>query len=379
MLDEIMRQKDAKLKEAVRASLAGNVKEAFEKLGNRVAQVNPDYLPGAAAARWLKLNPETRARAGLMAPSHALRADINVYIRERLARDGAIHGPRLEAERLVSRSYTKAEKMLAGNYSSGDLVSFHRAFKTLGVEKGDERRVAAVDDRVGKVLLEAPDGQHVEWRPRWVAAKRGAVEVYRSGALELRAGDRIRWTKNHDGMGLVNSHTAEVTSIGRDRVRFRLEDGRSLTLRRGDSQLRHLDHAWASTVHAFQGRTVDNVIAVMESRHPHLSTQKSFYVEISRARNRADLVTDDAEALREHLETATGERVAALEGIGAAVERPADRFEPGVLDRLFGQKDGPDRSNAPPEPSANQPAEQPVEPLPEKTPEPKQGQYDLEL
>ena len=38
----------------------------------------------------------------------------------------------------------------------------------------------------------------------------------------------------------------------------------------------HLDHAWASTVHAFQGRTVDNVIAAMEASHPHLTTQKSF-------------------------------------------------------------------------------------------------------
>ena len=61
---------------------------------------------------------------------------------------------------------------------------------------------------------------------------------------------------------------------------------------------------------------MDNVIAVMEANHPHLTTQKSFYVEISRARHRAELVTDDAGALRERLEAATGERVSALEGIG---------------------------------------------------------------
>ncbi len=85
-----------------------------------------------------------------------------------------------------------------------------------------------------------------------------------------------------------------------------------------DPQIRHLDHAWASTVHAFQGRTVDNVIAVMEAKHPKLSTQKSFYVEISRARHNAELVTDDAKELRETLEAVTGERVSALEGIGAA-------------------------------------------------------------
>ena len=89
------------------------------------------------------------------------------------------------------------------------------------------------------------------------------------------------------------------------RVSFRLEDGKTLELGKGDPQLRHLDHAWASTVHAFQGRTVDNVIAAMEAHHPHLTTQKSFYVEISRARDRAELVTDDAAELRAQLQNVT--------------------------------------------------------------------------
>ena len=136
--------------------------------------------------------------------------------------------------------------------------------------------------------------------------------------MELRAGDRIRWTRNDTGLGLVNSDTAEVAVVRGDRVAFRLGDGRTLELGKNDPQRRHLDHAWASTVHAFQGHTVDNVIAVMEAKHPKLSTQKSFYVEISRARHNAELVTDDAKTLRETLEAATGERVSALEGIGAA-------------------------------------------------------------
>ena len=96
---------------------------------------------------------------------------------------------------------------------------------------------------------------------------------------------------------------------------FRLEDGRMLDLRLGDPQLRHVDRAWASTVHVFQGRTVDNVIAAIEANHANLTTQKSFYVEISRDRDRAELVTDDREALRETLEAVTGERIAALEAV----------------------------------------------------------------
>ena len=224
---------------------------------------------------------------------------------------GAIHGPAFAGERLVSHGYTRAEKALAANYAPGDVVAFHRPYKRLGVEKGDERRVVGVDHRSSTVMLEGRGGQTVPWKPGQVAGRNDGTEVYRAEAIELRAGDRVRWTRNDKGLGLVNSRTAEVVSAGKDRVSFRLEDGQALALGRNDLQLGHLDRAWASTVHAFQGRTVDNVIAAMEADHPHLTTQKSFYVEISRARDRAELVTDDAE----RLETATGERLSALEGI----------------------------------------------------------------
>ena len=315
-MDEIMRQRDPALKEAVEASLKGDIERAFEKLGSNVAEVKPDNIAGAVAARWLRLDEDTRANTGVMAPSHELRQQINGHIRERLAREGRILGPAMESERLVSRGYTNAEKALAANYTPGDMVAFHRPYKRIGVEKGDERRVMGIDRKARAVLLDDGKGGRVAWKPEEIGGRRGGSEVYRAEEIELRAGDRIRWTRNDAGLGLVNSRAAEVLRVANGRVTFRLEDGKTLELGKGDPQLRHLDHAWASTVHAFQGRTVDNVIAAMEARHPHLTTQKSFYVEISRARDRAELVTDDAADLRAQLQAVTGERIAALEGIG---------------------------------------------------------------
>ena len=316
VMDQIMRQRDPALKEAVEASLAGDVARAFEKLGESVAEVKPDNLAGAAAARWLALPAEERERTGLMAPSHALREGINGIIRERLARDGTVHGPAMQAERLVSRGFTNAEKALARNYQAGDVVGFHRPYKRLGVEKGDELRVAGVDRAAGTVTLIGGEGGTVAWEPGRVAARAGGVEVYKREQMELRAGDRIRWTRNDAGLGLVNSQTAEVTGVKDGRVTFRLEDGRTLDMNAGDPQLRHIDRAWASTVHAFQGRTVDRVIAAIEANHPNLTNQKMLYVEISRARDRAELVTDDKAGLKEQLEALTGERIAALEALG---------------------------------------------------------------
>ncbi len=101
-----------------------------------------------------------------------------------------------------------------------------------------------------------------------VVCRHDGVEVCRVDTMELRAGDRIRWVRNDRGLGVLNSGTAEVAGVRSGRVSFMLEDGRKIGLERGDPQLRHPDHAWVSTMHAFPGQTVDSVIAAMKANHP---------------------------------------------------------------------------------------------------------------
>lgn len=204
-----------------------------------------------------------------------------------------------------------------------------------------------MDQAAGSVGLQGKDGGNVEWIPGKLAAGSGGVEAYRSERFELRRGDRIRWTRNDYSLGLVNSQTAEVTGVSKDTVTFSLEDGGEIELGRGDAQLRHIDRAWASTVHAFQGRTVDTVIAAMEANHPHLTTQKSYYVEISRARHRAELVTDDRQVLGEQLEEASGERVAALEGVEPVPEQPQSQAATAVHEQTPARDQAEERAPAP--------------------------------
>ncbi len=156
----------------------------------------------------------------------------------------------------------------------------------------------------------------VEWRPgRIAAANKGGVELFRSESLALRSGDKVRFTRNDPASGLTNGQVAAVESVGKDGFGFRLEDGSPMKFSERDPQLRHPDRAWAATIHAFQGRTVDRIIAAMPSGNANLVNQKSLYVVISRARDRADLVTDDPKRLADQLERATGERVAALDAV----------------------------------------------------------------
>ncbi len=158
-------------------------------------------------------------------------------------------------------------------------------------------------------------------------------------------------------------------------------------------------------MHAFQGRTVDAVIAAMEANHPTLTTQKSPYVEISRARDRAEPVTDDARALRERLEAVTGERISAFEGIGedvrpereagreappAGKERERDRAEDSVIrkievergrdEKAAGQKAAPARDRAAPSsPDRNVGREAPQRKAPEPEPPAKTRVREMDL
>ena len=349
VMDDILRQRDAELKAAVRASLTGDVKGAFARLGDNIRQVEYGDLGAETARHWLNLPPGERAATGVIAPTRALRDEINATIRGGLVAEGAISGPARQGEKLVAGDLTRAQMSRASNYAVGDTVIFTRPYKTLGVEKGDERRVAGIDRRWGVLRLEDAKGDRTPWRPERIAAAKGGVEVYRSEAMELRRGDRVRFTRNDPASGLTNGETATVEAVGRDGVRFRLENGSLATLRQHDPQLRHIDRAFAATVHAFQGRTVDRIVAAMPAGNPKLTDQRAFYVAISRARDAARLVTDDAHKLADQLERATGERLAALDATAkqAAWEtvfgRDPDRERGG--DRVTRAPDAMDRGH----------------------------------
>ena len=80
VMDDIVRQRDAELKAAIRASLQGDVKAAFAKLGNNVRQAVHGDLAGETAQLWLDLSPELRERTGIVAPTRALRDGISTMM-----------------------------------------------------------------------------------------------------------------------------------------------------------------------------------------------------------------------------------------------------------------------------------------------------------
>ena len=310
-MDDILRQRNPELRAAVLSVLEGDPGAAVEMLGAGVHEVDYDDLGVKAAEAWLALDAETRDNTLLLAPTHALREEINATVRGALAAEGVLRGKALRIRRLVNLGMTRAEKGDVRNYREDDTVVFQQDLVNYRVRKDDILTVTGIEHDT--VILAHPDGKPRRIRP--AGGVRYRLEVYETREIELRAGDRIRWTRNDNARALINGEKAEVMEISRNRVRLDLADGRTISLKADDPQLRHIDHAWSSTVHGAQGSTADRVIAVLDSSHGALTDQSTFYVEISRARDGAEILTDNREQLIEVLEANTGERATGLEAM----------------------------------------------------------------
>ena len=320
-MDELRRQQNPNLLAAVQDMIEGEPGEALERLGGNLREIPAEEIARIAAALWLRLSPGARAGTALLVPTRTLRAEVEEAVREGLEAEGALHGSSIEIETLVPLNLTRAEAGDPRNWREGDIALFNRERKNYRIRKDDACTVMEVEE--DRVILAHPDGRPRHLKPD--GDLRYRLDLFEAKTLTIREGERLRWTRNDRERGLVNGDRVEVLEIRGGSLRMRLSDGREVLLAPDDPQLRHLAYAYASTVHAAQGQTHDRVIAVLDTGAGPLVNQQTLYVQLSRAREEAMVLTDNREQLVETLEANTGERLTALEAIGEEVEPRAPK------------------------------------------------------
>jgi len=329
-LTNILRQTNEHAKAAVEASLAGDAKKALAALdagGGRIIERGTREARFAQIAQdYAMLDAKERRKALVIEPSREGRDTLTREIRHRLLENGALHGPAVEATRLVPRDLTRAEAKDVHNYAIGDTIRFAKDYADKGISKAQAYCVVGIDLKKSAVTLADQNGRAIDWRLRqWGASH---AQVFTNEAIELRAGDQVQFTRNDRTMGRINGQQGEVIGIdpAKREAKVRVMGGKVETLALDDPRDRHIAHSYVVTAFAAQGRTASRTFIHADSGATHLIDQKSLYVALSRAKETSAVYTDSRTKLVAAIAERTGEKQTAL--VREASADMGDRAEP---------------------------------------------------
>jgi conjugative relaxase-like TrwC/TraI family protein len=315
-LGEIIRQTNTATKDAVLASIEGDAKKALAALdrgGGRIVE-NADRAErfAAIAEQYAKLDKASRARTLVIEPSREGRDTLTADIRAELAKTGALSGPGVTMQSLANKGLTRAEARDPLSYDKGDVVRFTRDYADKGVVRGEAYRVENIDPAKAAIALKSEDGREVDWRLRQWGA--GNSQTFAPQSLELKTGDRIRFTRNDRDAGRINGARGEVTAIDAQArtAEIRNPRGQTQTLSLDAARDQHIAHAYVETAFAAQGRTADHVMIHADSKATNLVDQKSFYVGISRAKESVAIYTNDRGKLVSAINKRAGQEQTAI-------------------------------------------------------------------
>jgi ATP-dependent exoDNAse (exonuclease V) alpha subunit len=315
-LTHILRQTNEQAKAAVEASLEGNGRKALEALdmgGGRIIEQGTREARFARIAQdYAMLDAKERRKALVIEPSREGRDTLTQEIRHALAERGQLHGPAITAPRLVSKDMTRAEAKDPHSYAIGDIIRFAKDYANKGVSKAQAYRVTGIDTGKAAILLADQTGRTIDWRLRQWGA--GQSQAFTAETIELRAGDKIQFTRNDRALDRINGEQAEITAIDPSTrsATVRLARGKVETLKLDDPRNQHIAHSYVATAFAAQGRTAERTFIHAESAATHLIDQKSFYVAISRAKDTTAIYTDDRAKLVTAIEERSGVKQTAL-------------------------------------------------------------------
>jgi ATP-dependent exoDNAse (exonuclease V) alpha subunit len=157
------------------------------------------------------------------------------------------------------------------------------------------------------------------------------VEAYREENRSVMPGDRLRWTRNDRDLGRRNGEVVQVVSVEAARRVAMVRGSRSMEALDLSTQ-QHWEHAYASTIHAAQGKTTDRVLVHIDTKYEQTIGSESFYVAISRARHEAKLYVDDRSKLTLAIER-SAQKQYGLEALQSTAAAVPDRGIKNDLDR----------------------------------------------
>jgi conjugative relaxase-like TrwC/TraI family protein len=293
-LDEIIRQKDPALKQAVEQLAHGHVQEAIESLTRqgRVHEIANREERLEAIAKAYAERPDSTL---VVSPDNRSRQEINERIHRKLQSNGRVENQEHRVTVLVLRQeMTGADRQWAVQYEPGDIVRYTRGSQAVGLQSGEYVRVTGVDRGQNLLTVERDNGQSVTYDPR----RLHGVSVYLEAERDFSTGDRVQFTAPYQEERVANRQLGTVEQIdSQGNLQVRLDSGQQVQFNIREHP--HLDYGYAVTSHSSQGVTADRVLVHVDTEQgrDELINSRLAYVSVSRGRYDALIYTNDTEEL----------------------------------------------------------------------------------
>lgn len=296
-LNKVVRQKDADLKRSVILMANGKVAEGVEELRKqgRVHETAKRQDRFTAIANAYLDSPENTL---VVSPDNLSRQEINTSIREQRQQRGELKDERTVPV-LIRKDLDAEDRKRADSYRVSDAIRFHANIPTLKIKAGVLATVLDTQpaENTISVQIRQRDGQlrNLTFNPQL----RSALSVYEPQERSFASGDRIQFTTPWSQKGVASRDTAVIEQMeSNGNISVRLDNNRRVAWNL--KEFNHLDYAYAMTSHSSQGMTVDRVLIHVDtgdSRVRGLVDKTLSYVATSRARNDAQIFTDNAAEL----------------------------------------------------------------------------------
>ena len=316
-LTQIRRQRSEDLKETVSLAAQQRTGEAFSRLlkaGEVVEHADTATLHQKAADAYLQATAQGKT-ALLVSPTWAEIAAVTEAVRAKRREQKQLAAKEEKISVFDPLGWTDAQKKLVAHYEPGVQLRF---VKTTAQFKAGES-VEVLGHTAKQLRVRGGDGRERTFAP---SRSPSSFEVGERRELAVAAGDLLLLRAN--AKNFVNGERVQVKAVHGQWIS--LVDGRVLP-----RAYRTFSHGYATTSHAAQGKTVDEVMVVASSRSFAAVSQEQFYVSISRARERARIYTDDAELLGRRVEdTHTRKAAVELEGLRETLAKAGFQRAPTV-------------------------------------------------
>ncbi|MFT3909724.1 MAG: MobF family relaxase [Ferruginibacter sp.] len=294
-VNTIYRQTNKLYREAVQYISDGNIHAGFKQLEAMGSIIEIDQSNPSNKLIKDYLNAINKGNSALViSPTHKQGESLTEDIREALKDRDIIGRQDHLIKKLTNLNLTLAEKGDLINYFPGLILQFNQNSK--GIKRGSIWKIDAI--KKGKMtIIGLEDSKEI-----CIEKEKTKFDVFLESSLEVSKNDLIRITRNgfdKQNKRLNNGQELQVIDFEKDNC-IKLINPQSKTEYILKEDFGHITHAYCTTSHASQGKTVDEVFIYQPTSTFPATDRKQFYVSVSRGRKSAKIYTDDKLELYEY-------------------------------------------------------------------------------